>query len=85
MYRLEIGQGAQRQIRRLPTDVQQRILRSIDALAENPRPHGAIKLSGGEGYRVRVGDYRILYWIDDANQRVEVHRVMAREDVYRVR
>ncbi|MBI4312673.1 MAG: type II toxin-antitoxin system RelE/ParE family toxin [Chloroflexi bacterium] len=82
MYQLE---GAQRQIRRLPRDIQQKVLRAIQELSANLRPHGVLKLSGMEGYRIRVEDYRILYLIDDASQRVEVYRVMAREGVYRVR
>ncbi len=85
MYQLEISTGAQRQIRSLPRDLQQKVLLAIRELATDPRPHGVLKLSGMEGYRIRVEDYRILYLIDDASQRVEIYRVMGRENVYRVR
>jgi len=52
-------------------------------LAENPRLPGSRKLTGLEGYRLRVGDFRVLYEVDDAAQRVVVYRVMARSDAYR--
>ena len=54
-------------------------------LAENPRLPGSRKLRGLEGYRLRVGDYRVLYEVDDAAQRVVVYRVMARINAYRRR
>jgi mRNA interferase RelE/StbE len=57
--------------------------RAIARLAENPRPPGAKKLTAREGYRVRVGDYRILYQVDDEAKMVTIYRVMARGDVYR--
>ncbi len=85
MYQLEIAPGAQWQIRRLSRDIRQKALRAIQELSANPRPHGVLRLSGMEGYRIRVEDYRILYLIDDASQRVEVYRVMGRENVYWVR
>ncbi len=50
---------------------------------ENPRPPGAKTLHGGEGYRVRVGDYRILYMVDDALKRVEIFSLAHRREVYR--
>ncbi len=54
-------------------------------LAENPRPDGAKKLKGETGYRIRVGNYRVLYEIDDAAQLVIIYRVKHRRDVYRNR
>lgn len=56
---------------------------TIARLAENPRPPGATKLTARDGYRIRVGDYRILYQIDDGAKAVIIYRVMARGDVYR--
>ena len=83
VYRLEVSHTAHRQIRRLPVQTQERVNRVIAGLAENPRPPGAKKLTARDGYRVRVGDYRILYQVDDEAKVVTIHRVMSRGDVYR--
>ncbi|MEI6186209.1 MAG: type II toxin-antitoxin system RelE/ParE family toxin [Dehalococcoidia bacterium] len=84
MYRLEISHIAHRQIRRLPAPTQERINNAIAGLAGNPRPFGNRKLTAREGYRIRVGDYRILYRIEDVAKIVTVYRVMSRGDVYRI-
>ncbi|HNS32147.1 MAG TPA: type II toxin-antitoxin system RelE/ParE family toxin [bacterium] len=52
-------------------------------LAENPRPHGCHKLTVMEGYRIRSGNYRILYRIDDLNKQIYIYRIKHRRDVYR--
>jgi mRNA interferase RelE/StbE len=83
VYRLEVSHTAHRQIRRLPAQTQERVNRAIARLAENPRLPGVKKLTAREGYRVRVGDYRILYQIDDDAKLVIIYRVMSRGDVYR--
>ena len=83
VYRLEVSHTAHRQIRRLPAQTQDRVNRVIVRLAENPRPPGAKKLTARDGYRVRVGDYRILYQVDDGAKVVIIFRVMSRRDVYR--
>jgi len=62
---------------------QERVNRAITRLAENPRPPGAKKLITRDGYRIRVGDYRILYHVDDVAKVVIIYRVMSRGDVYR--
>lgn len=83
MYQLEISHIAHRRIRKLPTATQERINKAIAGLSEEPRPRGARRLTAGEGYRVRVGDYRILYEVDDESKMITVYRVMSRKDVYR--
>jgi mRNA interferase RelE/StbE len=71
-------------IARLPEDAYQRMNDAIvDALAEDPRPPGCEKLSGREGYRIRVGEWRAIYRVDDQQRRVDVVRVAHRRDVYR--
>jgi mRNA interferase RelE/StbE len=85
VYRLEISQSAHRQVRKLPSETRERINQAIARLAEEPRPSGTKKLTGREGYRIRAGDYRILYQIDDNSKVVIIYRVMARGDVYRLR
>lgn len=83
VYRLEVSHAAHRQILRLPAQTQQRVNQAIARLAENARPLGNKKLTAREGYRLRVGDYRILYKVDDGEKVVLVYRVKARGDVYR--
>ncbi len=83
MYRLELSQAAHRQISRLPWQTQERVNRTIARLAENPRPPGIKKLTARDGYRIRVGDYRVLYIVDDSSKLITIYRVMARGDVYR--
>jgi mRNA interferase RelE/StbE len=83
VYRLEVSHTAHQQIRRLPMQTQERVNMAISHLAENPRSPGVKKLTAREGYRVRVGDYRILYRIDDEAKVVIIYRVMGRGEVYR--
>ena len=83
MYRLEVSHTAHRQIRKLPTQTQERVNIAIARLAEDPRPPGVKKLAAREGYRFLVGDYRILYLVDDAAKLIVIYRVMPRESVYR--
>lgn len=84
MYTLLIKPSAERDLRRLPGSIFQRINEKILALRDDPRPVGSRKLTGElEGWRVRVGDYRIIYQIDDKAQTVTIVRVKHRRDVYR--
>jgi len=81
---VELSKRAQRELRKLSSDLQERIISCLEALAENPRPPGAEKLAGEENaYRVRVGDYRILYEVRDVVLVVIVMRIGHRRDVYR--
>ncbi|MCI0402869.1 MAG: type II toxin-antitoxin system RelE/ParE family toxin [Acidobacteria bacterium] len=82
-YQLIIRPTAEREIRSLPGTEIERITRRIYSLLENPRPSGCKKLIGQEGYRVRQGDYRILYEVDDSQRTVTVVKVRHRRDVYR--
>lgn len=66
-YRVEVVGAAKRQLRKLSKENQRRVLDSIERLAENPRPHGDKQLQGSENlFRVRIGDYRVIYEIRDA-------------------
>ena len=83
-YRVLFQPSAARQLRRLPTDVQRRIIARAEALAVDPRPEGCEKLKGSEDiWRARVGGYRLLCQIRDKVLRVLVVRVGHRRDVYR--
>jgi len=68
---------------KLPALIHARISRKILLLEDNPRPKGAKKLSGREEYRLRVGNYRVLYTIDDMGHAVTVFAVGHRREVYR--
>ncbi len=83
MYRLLIKRPGERDLRRLPRSLFQLINRHILALRSEPRPSGVGKLKGAhEGWRIRVGDYRIVYQIDNSDQTETVVRVPHRRHVY---
>lgn len=82
-YRLEIKRSAAKELAALPKPDRARVITRIRTLADEPRPPGCEKLSGQERYRVRQGDYRILYEIVDAVRIVMVVKIGHRRDVYR--
>lgn len=82
-YELRFKVSVAKDLRGLPKADVKRILARAESLRENPRPPGVEKLAGSERYRVRQGDYRILYTVDDATVVVEVVKVGHRKDVYR--
>jgi mRNA interferase RelE/StbE len=83
-YRVEIAPAAQRELRRLPPGDAARLRGPILALAVEPRATGAVKLTGTDFWRVRIGDLRIIYLIDDQEALVVVLRVARRsESTYR--
>jgi mRNA interferase RelE/StbE len=84
MYKLDISNQAERDLNRLPAAVFERIVPEIRALAANPTPHGCAKLAGSKSdYRIRVGDYRVLYEIADHVRIVRILRVRHRREPYR--
>ncbi|NEO83502.1 MAG: type II toxin-antitoxin system RelE/ParE family toxin [Spirulina sp. SIO3F2] len=82
-YQIRIPKVVQKQLQKLKEPTRQRILDSLRQMQEQPRFGNAIKMKNSEGYRLRVGDYRVLYDIDDAAQVVTIRRVAHRRDVYR--
>lgn len=83
-YRVELAPRASRDLKRLPAQVQVRLKGHIDGLAENPRPRGVLKLRGDpNAYRIRVGDYRVLYEVHDQVLVVIVLKVADRKEAYR--
>ena len=82
-YNVVITKSAAKELERVSGKDRRRIVERIAALAHNPRPSGCEKLSGEEKYRVRQGDYRILYEIVDDQLIVTVVRVGHRRDVYK--
>ncbi|MGB0062650.1 type II toxin-antitoxin system RelE family toxin [Candidatus Binatus sp.] len=83
-YAIEFAPGAKRELGKLPREVQLKLNKRIDSLSLDPRPRGSKKLKGGdELWRVRVGDYRVVYEVRDKVLVVLVVRVAHRREVYR--
>lgn len=83
MYRLEYKAVVAKELRRLPKMQLKRVIKRIQLLAKDPRAVGCIKLQGTDNiYRVRQGDYRIIYTINDSTVTVLVIKVGHRKDVY---
>jgi len=82
-YRLQIKPSAVKDIEALPQKDRRRLITRIQGLAANPRPGGCEKLSGHELYRVRQGDYRIVYAVQDPGLLIVVIKVGHRREVYR--
>lgn len=83
-YKVELKHTAQKQIRKLPLDILNRVREYIDMLVDNPRPIGAEKLKGfSNHYRIRVRSYRMVYDISDSEKKIIVVEIADRKDVYR--
>jgi mRNA interferase RelE/StbE len=83
-YSVAIKRSAERELRKTPRQDLRRVVTRIQGLAREPRPPGCEKMSGEERYRVRQGDYRIVYAVDDEARTVEVVKIGHRREVYRV-
>lgn len=84
MYRVLLERAAEKDLKRLSAEIHDRVIATIRASAQNPRPPGCRKLAGSENdWRIRVGDYRVVYEIADEIRIVRVNRVRHRRDVYR--
>lgn len=73
---------AQKDLDGLEVRIFRQIIKKIRALTDEPRPLGCLKLTAEEGYRIRVGDYRVIYRIDDEAKRIFIYRIKHRKDVY---
>lgn len=83
MYRVFLERAAEKDLKRLSSDVHDRVITAIRGLANNPRPLGCRKLAGSKhDWRIRVGDYRAVYEITDEIRIVRVNRVRHRREVY---
>ena len=82
-YNIFIEKAVFKQLKNIPENEYNRILNAISLLAENPRPYGCEKLKGRPGYRIREGDYRIIYEIEDRILTVTVIDAGNRRDIYR--
>jgi mRNA interferase RelE/StbE len=84
LYRVLLKPSVEKDLRQLPKVALNRVIGKIEALAADPLPRQSVKLTGAEHlYRVRVGDYRIIYAVDQRTRVVTVHYVRHRKDAYR--
>lgn len=83
-YKVEFASRAIKDLRSIPRTYQGKIIDKTESLSENPFPRGCLKLKGlqEELWRVRVGDYRILYQVDETIKIVDVRRIGHRKDIY---
>jgi mRNA interferase RelE/StbE len=82
-YTIILKKSAEKELKDLPLKIHDKIINALLSLKENPFPYKAKRLHGREGIRIRVGNYRILYIVDDVNKKIEVFSVADRKDVYR--
>jgi mRNA interferase RelE/StbE len=82
MYEVIVEKSVLKQLQKVPQPFYRKIKEALTHLGNNPRPIGYLKLKGREGYRVRVGDYRIIYDIKDQQLIVLVISISHRKDVY---
>ncbi|MCI0341287.1 MAG: type II toxin-antitoxin system RelE/ParE family toxin [Planctomycetales bacterium] len=82
-YAVLLNPSARKDLAGLDPDLQARVVQHLEPLAENPRPQGVKKLRGPEGeYRIRVGDYRVIFQIEDRAKIVRVTAIRHRSDAY---
>ena len=83
MYALRLARSARKELEALPDAMLARIAHQLDQLPTQPRPHGCKKLRGATAlWRIRVGDFRIIYRLDDAARLIEVQAIRDRKDAY---
>ncbi len=82
-YSLRIKKSAEKELKSIPNPDLKRIVHEIQELAKNPRPHGCEKLDGEEQYRIRQGNWRVIYSIQDDGKIVEIFKIGHRREIYR--
>lgn len=84
-YSISIGRTAQKELEKLDIGIVNRIFPKIEALANTPYPQGCIKIQGQDNlWRIRVGDYRVIYSVLEANKLIDIIAVRHRKDAYRL-
>ncbi len=82
-YQVNLPKTVQKQLNALPQELKQRILKALVHLQEEPKPANSLQMKGGQGFRLRIGDYRVLYDIDDSSQIINLRRIGHRREIYR--
>ncbi len=83
MYSVTVSKSAKKTLSKLPNEVIKKILDALDDLVEEPRPMGYIQLKGRSGYRIRVGNYRVIYDINDDELLILVVEIGNRKEIYK--
>ena len=83
MYQIRLIRQAEKDLDTFPRQMFNRIKAELIKLQQNPRPHGCEKLTQQDGYRIRVGDYRVLYRIEDPSKEIYIYRIKHRKEAYR--
>jgi mRNA interferase RelE/StbE len=83
MYRIQYSAKVLKELNELENKTYLKVRERILSLEEDPRPVGSLKLTNDQGYRVRVGDFRILYEIDDINKTVKLLKIGNKKEIYR--
>lgn len=82
-YSLLILRRAQKELSDLPKDIYEKVKQTILKLSKSPRPYGCKKLKGRDGWRIRVGNYRIIYEINDKDKSIIIFHIGHRKDIYK--
>lgn len=82
-YEIYIKKSAEKELEAIPEKIHDKMIKCILALSRNPRPKLSKKLHAHEGYRLRIGKYRILYIINDKEKKIEIISVLLQKDAYR--
>ena len=82
MYKILLLPPAQKDLDEFKGKAFDNVVRKINSLQENPRPHGCLKLTTEKGYRIRSGNFRIIYRIDDKKKEIFVYRIKHRKKAY---
>jgi mRNA interferase RelE/StbE len=82
-YKILVKESAANELEAIPKKHVKQIIKKIQSLADNPRPRGVQKLSAQERYRIRQGDYRIVFSIQDEDLTVHIYKIGHRRDIYR--
>jgi len=82
-YKILIKESAVKELENIPKKSLKQIIKRVQSLSDNPRPKGSQKLSAQERYRIRQGDYRIIYAIQDDQATVHIYKIGHRREVYR--
>jgi mRNA interferase RelE/StbE len=84
VYEILLERRAEKDLKKLPSELFQRIIVKIRSLSENPKPQGSRKITGSKSdWRIRIGDYRAIYEIDEKEKRVKIMRIRHRREAYR--
>ncbi|MCB1307414.1 MAG: type II toxin-antitoxin system RelE/ParE family toxin [Leptospiraceae bacterium] len=82
-YEVRVKRSAEKEFKNLPEQMKRRIGEALTALGDNPFPNNVKKLQNRDDYRIRVGDYRVLYSVNESEKKINVSAIGHRKDVYR--